>query len=434
MAGVLDQRGGARHADARDRTRRVCSGRGCQPVARHRRIGIRSGRPLSSWPRSARARPRRAGRDAVSLARPLSDPVDRGPVRRGRRQGVRALHRRGRRPRPGDRRRLSRHQRRPGARRGAAAQRQRGSDQGQPGGDGQRSQGGPGRRASRRLRHDRLGAFGRDGGHVDRSSGDRLGRRAAQGRLVRALRADGEMERGAAHRGGARFRRRASPGSTKCRCAGRRRDRWKLRLEVELNDERSHDRERRARNSRARRGRRSRLQRHSLCRRADRAFALATARAGSGLDRRAADRCFRTEFGAGRRLGRHRPQRRRHVRGLPLSQRLDAGRPGDKRASAGDGLDSWRRLRRRLRRGTALRRRASRRARHRGRHRQPSAQCAGFPRSSRTHGGIGSSRLGRVRFSRPCRRAQMGQAQHRALSAAIRTRSRSPANPQAPMR
>ncbi len=143
---------------------------------------------------------------------------------------------------------------------------------------------------------------------------------------------------------------------------------------------------------------------------------------------------FRAEFGAGNRLGRHRPQRRRHVRGLPLSQRLDAGRLGDKRASAGDGLDSWRRLRRRLGRRAALRRRASRGARHRGRHRQPSAQCAGVPRPSRTHRRIRSSQLGRLRVSRPRRRARMGQKQYRRFRRRSGPRSRSPANPQAPTR
>ena len=62
-------------------------------------------------PREARTRPRRARRDAARLVRALSDPVDRGPVRRGRRSWVRAIHRRRRRPCSGDRRRLSRHQR-----------------------------------------------------------------------------------------------------------------------------------------------------------------------------------------------------------------------------------------------------------------------------------------------------------------------------------
>ena len=70
---------------------------------------------------------RELDRDALAemllrLVRPLSDPVDRRPVRRGRRRGVRAIHRRGRRPRPGDRRRLSRHQREPRARGGAASE------------------------------------------------------------------------------------------------------------------------------------------------------------------------------------------------------------------------------------------------------------------------------------------------------------------------
>ena len=86
---------------------------------------------------------------------------------------------------------------------GAAQKRQRGAHQGQPGGNGQRSQSGFRRRAPLGFRDHRLGALWRDGGHVDRSSRDRLERRATQGRLVRALRTDGEMERGAAHRGGA---------------------------------------------------------------------------------------------------------------------------------------------------------------------------------------------------------------------------------------
>ena len=69
---------------------------------------------------------RELDRDALAemllrMVRPLSDPVDRGPVRRGRRSRLRALHRRGRRPHPGDRRRLSRHRARTGSarRRGA---------------------------------------------------------------------------------------------------------------------------------------------------------------------------------------------------------------------------------------------------------------------------------------------------------------------------
>ena len=145
------------------------------------------------------------------------------------------------------------------ARRGAAAKRQCGADQGQPGGNGQRSQGGPGRRAPRRLRHDRLGALGRDRGHVDRSSGDRLGRRTAQGRLVRALRADGEMERGAAHRGGARpegaLRRPRRNADAPAGGETSRNELWMASLMTKN----SHDRKRRAGNSRAGRGRRARL-------------------------------------------------------------------------------------------------------------------------------------------------------------------------------
>ena len=85
------------------------------------------------------------------------------------------------------------------------AKRQCGADQGQPGGNGQRSQSGLRRRTPLGLRDDCLGAFGRDRGHVDRSSCDRLERRTAQGRFVRALRTDGEVERGPAHRGSARL-------------------------------------------------------------------------------------------------------------------------------------------------------------------------------------------------------------------------------------
>ena len=104
----------------------LAPGDGRGDIARRRRVGIRPRRPLSSGARKARARPRRTGRNAARLVRPLSDPVDRGPVRRGRRSGVRAIHRRGRRPHPGDRRRLSRHQRKPrarGARAGEASTR-----------------------------------------------------------------------------------------------------------------------------------------------------------------------------------------------------------------------------------------------------------------------------------------------------------------------
>ena len=92
------------------------------------------------------------------------------------------------------------------ARGGAPAKRQRGAGQGQPGGNGQRSQSRLRRGAPLRLWDDRLGAFGRDRGHIDRSSRDWLGRRPTEGRLVRALRTDGEMERGVAHRGGARLK------------------------------------------------------------------------------------------------------------------------------------------------------------------------------------------------------------------------------------
>ena len=83
------QRGGPRHADAGDRARRLSSRRGRRHLARHRR-----------HPNSARTAATGLALETVSstatrmaemllaLVRPLSDPVDRGPARRGRRRGV----------------------------------------------------------------------------------------------------------------------------------------------------------------------------------------------------------------------------------------------------------------------------------------------------------------------------------------------------------
>ncbi len=53
VAGVFEQRGSARNADAGNRARRFCAGRGRKPLARRRGVGIRSGRPLSPRSRTA---------------------------------------------------------------------------------------------------------------------------------------------------------------------------------------------------------------------------------------------------------------------------------------------------------------------------------------------------------------------------------------------
>ena len=214
----------------------------------------------------------------LRLVRPLSDPVDRRPVRRGRRQRVRAIHRRGRRPHPGDRRRLSRHQREPRVAEAARrAKRQRRADQGQPGGNGERSQSGFRRsarapasgRSSRRVRA-RPRTFR---SFILRSAGAPDSSRSVRSRAPNGWRSG--TRPCASRRRSAR--RRASPASMKCRCDVRRRNRSKRALDGEFDDEQSVHRERRARDSGAGCKRRSRLQGHSLCRAADRAIALAPA-------------------------------------------------------------------------------------------------------------------------------------------------------------
>ncbi len=89
----------------------------------------------------ARTRQRRLGRAAARLVRALSDPVDRGSPRGRRSRRPRALHRGGRRPRPGHRRRFLVTN---AALVEAAARRhrQRGAGQGQPGRNGDRGRGG----------------------------------------------------------------------------------------------------------------------------------------------------------------------------------------------------------------------------------------------------------------------------------------------------
>ncbi len=216
------------------------AGRRRRDLARRRRVRIRTRRTLSARPRQARARPRRAGRTAARLVRALPDRVDRGPVRRGRRGGLSALHGGGRRPRPDRRRRPPCHERPAGRRRGARAERQRGPDQGQPGGHGQPGEGGFATKAARQGFGTIVSARSGETEDVsDRASRGRLGRRSAQGRLLRALRAHGEMERGACASRKRWAQRRASPGSTACRrgggrCWGERRSAKVLRRRAEI--------------------------------------------------------------------------------------------------------------------------------------------------------------------------------------------------------
>ncbi len=105
VAGLRQQRGGTRSAPARHRGGGLHPGPGGAYRARHRRFRLRQGRALQAGPGRTRARPRRHGRAAAVVARALSDPVDRGPVRRGRSGGFPPLHRGGRRARAGGRRR-----------------------------------------------------------------------------------------------------------------------------------------------------------------------------------------------------------------------------------------------------------------------------------------------------------------------------------------
>ena len=143
VAGLLEQRGGARHADARDRAR------GLHARARTSRISLdiaasefgRDG-PLPARPRQARARQRRRSPKCCSAgATAIRSSRSRTRSPRTTTEGLRRVHRGGRRPRAGDRRRLPRHRRGPVAEGGAARARQRGADQGQPGRDGHRGQG-----------------------------------------------------------------------------------------------------------------------------------------------------------------------------------------------------------------------------------------------------------------------------------------------------
>ena len=268
------------------------------------------------------------------------------------------------------------------ARGGASAKRQRGADQAQPGGNSQRSQ-------SRLRRRQAAGGSGRSCRRVPARQKTRrsfisrwLGRRPTQGRLLLA------SER---WRNGTRYcesRKRpapkpASPASMQFRCDAARRSRSKRALEGECDDEQSLDRGRARLRSRSRTERRARLQGHSLCGAAGRSVALAAARAGRGLagvrpthdfgaqSCRASCGTTSISIGAG------------ELRGLPLSQRLDAGRTGDALPVmvwihgggyvAGSGVEA------------ALRRRASRRARHRRRDGQLPARRARLPRPSRAH-------------------------------------------------
>ena len=207
LAGLRDQRGGARDADAGDRARRAS-----RPASRSR---SRSTSP----PRSSAATAatgsgsRAASSTATGMIELLLGWLERYPIvsvedplAEDDHDGFAAFTRA-----VGDRVQVvgddllvtdaARVRDAAGARR-----RQRAAGQAQPARHADRDQGGVRCRARRRLADDRLGALGRDRGRDDRPPRGRLGRAAAQGRLVRALRAHGEVERGAAHRGGARRR------------------------------------------------------------------------------------------------------------------------------------------------------------------------------------------------------------------------------------
>ncbi len=93
VAGIRNERGGARLAGARDRASRVHAGRRGGDRARRRRLGVGQRRPLSARAGGARARQRRAYRAPPRLDRPLPDRVDRGSAGRGRCRRARPVHR-----------------------------------------------------------------------------------------------------------------------------------------------------------------------------------------------------------------------------------------------------------------------------------------------------------------------------------------------------
>ena len=158
---------------------------------------------------------------------------------------------------------------------------------------------------------------------------------------------------------------------------------------------------------------RPRVQGHPVCRAAGWRRPLESARAGGALDRREEGGRLRPALCTGPHLRRH-GLPRRDERGLPLPQRVDAGRQG-RREAAGDVLDSRRRLSGRLGVRAASGRRA---ARAQGRGGGVGQSSAGRVRISRPRGadeGVGPQRVWQLRPARPGRGAAMGARQHRRI-------------------
>ena len=219
VARLRDQRAGARDAASR----RSSAPASC-PASRSR---SRSTSPPPSSAAAAATRSASTGRALDSdgliellaaLARALSDRLDRGPARRGRRRRLRPLHARRRRAGADRRRRLPRQ--RCGAacaRRRRARRRQRRAAEAEPARHAERDAGGVGRGARGGLRRHRLGALGRDRGHDHRPPRGRLGR-AASSRSARSRAASGWRSgtRRCASRSGS-----ARAVSSLARCRGR---------------------------------------------------------------------------------------------------------------------------------------------------------------------------------------------------------------------
>ena len=98
-------------ADARHRGRRLHAGPGGAHRARYRSVRVRAGRTLQVRPEKREFDRDGLGELLLAWIDALSDPLDRGPIRRGRCRRLPPLHRGGRRKRAGGRRRLPRHRR-----------------------------------------------------------------------------------------------------------------------------------------------------------------------------------------------------------------------------------------------------------------------------------------------------------------------------------
>ena len=122
--------------------------------------------------------------------------------------------------------------------------------------------------------------------------------------------------------------------------------------------------------------------RASPLRAAGRRPALEGAAAGAELERCQARARVRPAVHAAPRLQRHGVPRRGEERGLPLSERVDAGKERQ-RAAAGAGLLLRRRFHRRRRVGAAVRRRGDGAQGHRGADRQLPAGCVRLLRPPR---------------------------------------------------